>query len=210
MKSTLQRLRNKRWLSTFVIYLRYLIGGAYVFAAFPKISGERFTSVSGEDVPIDQAWHFFETLYRSGIYWEFLGWSQVIAGFLLMTQRLATLGAVVFLPVSINIFMITVSYQFRGTIVITSLMLLANIFLLLWDYNRLQHLLLPDKGNDILIKSINDKYSSDNFWNWLGLLLFATTIVYVLVQNRNPMGWFLLCVLEGLTGWIYMKRKSLR
>ena len=92
----IDRLRQQYWPTIFIIYLRYLIGGAFVFSSIIKIQGHRFTTDSGADYPINSAWHLFETLYQSGLYWSFLGWSQLIAGALLMTQRFAALGAVMF------------------------------------------------------------------------------------------------------------------
>ncbi|HET6668759.1 MAG TPA: hypothetical protein VFH15_00875 [Pyrinomonadaceae bacterium] len=43
-----------------------------------------------------------------------------------------------YFPLILNIFVITVSMHFTGTPVITGLMLLANIYLLCWDYDRLK------------------------------------------------------------------------
>lgn len=63
------KIKEKIWAQIFIIYTRYLIGGAFVFASLIKIKGNRFTSDSGAANPIDSAWHFFETLYESGLYW---------------------------------------------------------------------------------------------------------------------------------------------
>jgi len=116
-----------------VIYLRYLIGFAFVFASFVKIQGKRFTSIPA-DQPIG---YFFEALYQTGFYWNFLGWCQFVAGTLLITQRFSTLGALMFFPIILNVFMITHSINFgMGTPLITALMLLGTIFLLLWDYKK--------------------------------------------------------------------------
>ncbi len=48
-----------------------------------------------------------------------------------------------YFPVIVNIFLITLSMGFRGTPVITGLMLLGSIFLLCWDYDRLAGILRP-------------------------------------------------------------------
>ena len=58
-----------------------------------------------------------------------------------MIPRTATLGAVVYFPIILNIFVVTVSLHFRGTWMITGLMLLACIYLLCWDYDKLKVLL---------------------------------------------------------------------
>jgi hypothetical protein len=184
----------------FVIYLRYLIGGAFVFSSIVKIQGGRFTTDSGASYPIDSAWHLFETLYQSGLYWNFLGWSQLIAGLVLMTQRYATLGAVLFFPISLNVFFITISYYFAATPIITGLLVLANIFLLLWDYDKLLPLFQTNK-NQIVITHNN--ISTNNWWSYVGGLLFLVTVVYVIIWGRNPNLWMLICVALGLSALIF-------
>jgi len=59
----------------FIIYTRYVLGGAFIFASIIKIKGDRFTTESGENYPINSAWQMFETFYRSGLFWEFIGWT---------------------------------------------------------------------------------------------------------------------------------------
>jgi hypothetical protein len=46
-----------------------------------------------------------------------------------MTQRFATLGAVLFFCITINIWIITLALHFEGTWVITSLMMMASLML---------------------------------------------------------------------------------
>jgi hypothetical protein len=52
---------------------------------------------------------------------------QLTAAALLLLPWTATLGAVVYLPIILNIFVITVAVGFGGTQVVSGLMLLANI-----------------------------------------------------------------------------------
>lgn len=127
----MNRFKQRLFHQLFIIYTRYLIGGAFVFASLIKIKGTRFTSESGESNPIDSAWHFFETLYQSGLYWQFIGISQLIAGFVLMTQRYSKLGAILNFPIILNIFVVTLSYYFAYTPVITGPILLANFLLII-------------------------------------------------------------------------------
>jgi hypothetical protein len=100
------------------------------------VLGNRFTLLS-VDTPIG---FFFEALYRTGFYWKFLGLCQLAAAMLLLIPRTATVGALVYFPLILNIFVITVSLGFSGTPFITGLMLLANIYLLCWDYDKLKRL----------------------------------------------------------------------
>jgi uncharacterized membrane protein YphA (DoxX/SURF4 family) len=111
---------------------RISLAFAFLPTGLVKVLGERFTSISVEN-PIG---FFFEALYQSGVYWNFIGLAQVIAGVLVLIPRTATLGAVVAFPIVLNIFIITVSLHFTGTPFITGGLLLAALFLLCWDYDR--------------------------------------------------------------------------
>ncbi len=137
------RARRSLFLRRLATVTRILIAVGFIPTGLVKVLGERFTTISIES-PIG---FFFEGLYRSGMYWRFLGLAQLATGVLLLLPVTATLGAVAFFAIMLNIFVITVAMDFRGTPVITGLMLLAAIFLLCWDYHRLKGLLFePPQG----------------------------------------------------------------
>ncbi|MES3032420.1 MAG: hypothetical protein V4813_00330 [Gemmatimonadota bacterium] len=141
VRSRLQRLHTKARthaaLHRLAVISRILLALAFMPTAMVKMLGLRFTSIS----PSTPIGHFFEAMYQSGIYWRFLGLSQLVAGALLLIPATSTVGAVLFFPIALSIFVITVSLHFTGTPVITGLMLLAATFLLCWDYHRLAALL---------------------------------------------------------------------
>jgi len=194
----LNKIRSNILAQLFVIYTRYLIGAAFVFAAIVKIKGGRFTTIDGINEPINSAWHMFETLYQSGLWWKFLGLGQLIAGFLLMTQRYAKLGALLFLPIISNVFVITISYDFRGTPIITGLMLLANIMLVLWDWDEVKILL-----NKIPVIEPKNRFENMRIWEVTGLVLFLFTVVYRLaVINYNIFLWVVICFVIGFAGLV--------
>jgi hypothetical protein len=194
----MSRLKKKVFPQIFIIYTRYLIGGAFVFASLIKIKGNRFTSESGELNPINSAWHFFETLYQSGLYWKFIGIGQLVAGFLLMTQKYAKLGAIINLPIILNIFVITLSYYFAYTPVLTGLMLIANLLLIIWDWNDLKILFNITPAIDDSIR-----LEKDYFWQIIGLTLFIFTFTYRLLINKYNIGfWMVTCFLIGCIGLI--------
>ncbi|EZH75781.1 hypothetical protein ATO12_03060 [Aquimarina atlantica] len=199
-------MKEKLWIQIFIIYTRYMIGGAFVFASLIKIKGKRFTSLSGASEPIDTAWHFFETMYQSGLYWKFIGIGQLIAGGLLMTQRYAKLGALLNLPIITNVFIITLSYYFAYTPVVTGLMLFANILLIIWDWNELKVIInLPP------IFHKKKRFEKDKTWEITGITLFLFTFIYrLLVDGYDPFFWAGVCFLVGITGLIIgLKRKRI-
>jgi uncharacterized membrane protein YphA (DoxX/SURF4 family) len=130
------RVRRERLLRIFTVVTRILLALGFVPSGLTKVLGNRFT-ILGIDNPVG---FFFEAMYRTGFYWRFLGLCQLAAALLLLIPRTATVGALVYFPLILNIFVITVALDFRGTPFITGLMLLANIYLLCWDYDKLKPL----------------------------------------------------------------------
>lgn len=189
----MNRLKSYFLVQLFIIYTRYLIGGAFVFACMIKIKGKRFTTYSQEDAPLGSAMHFFEVLYQTGFYWQFIGWAQLLAGFFLMTQRFSKLGAVLNLPIILNVFVITISMEFGGTPVITGLMLAANLLLIVWHWGELRSLVnLPHQP------ASPDAEENKPIWAITGLLLFGFTAGYrVIFDMYNPFLWFGVCFLIG-------------
>ncbi len=191
-------MKQNTWFQLFVIYLRYLLGFAFVFASLVKIQGLRFTAEPGLQNPIDSAWHFFETLYASGIYWRFIGVAQLVTGALLLTQRYAKLGAVLFLPIIANIFVITISYDFNGTPIITGLMLISTLFLLYWDWESVKVLV-----NQTPTGSTKTRLENDPIWMIQGIFFLVVTILGKLfLRNENVFYIFLLLFLIGMIGLI--------
>lgn len=170
MKALYYRLRTHKKLNIFIYLTRYLIGFAFIPSGLTKLKGFRFTK-AGTDTPIG---YFFEALYQTGPYWQFLGAIQLLAAFLLMSQRFATMGAILFLSIMGNIWVITMSMNFSGTYIITSLMLLANLMLIAWDWYKIKFMLYPD----------NFKYQDENFiipaikpiWITIGIIIFFLSL----------------------------------
>ena len=208
----MNRLKSFFLAQIFIIYTRYLSGGAFVFSSIIKIKGKRFTTNSQEDAPLGSAMHFFETLFQTGFYWQFIGWAQVLAGFLLMTQRYAKLGAVVNFPILLNVFVITISMDFGGTPLITGLMLAANLMLLIWHWGELKSLInLPYTPEP------KDQEENKPLWAITGVLLFSFTAGYrLIIDFYNPFFWFGLGFLIGFGAFLirlvqrYRAKTSLR
>lgn len=112
---------------------RLMLALAFTPSGLTNLFGNRFTILSPE-TPVG---YFFDALYRSGFYWNFIGACQLLAAVLLLIPRTATLGALVYFPLILNIFVITISLHFTGTPVITGLMLVACIYLVCWDADKL-------------------------------------------------------------------------
>jgi uncharacterized membrane protein YphA (DoxX/SURF4 family) len=177
LSSIYVRIRTFYKLNLLVWLTRYLLAFAFIPSGMKKVLGQRFTSI-GTDNPIG---YFFEALFRSGMYWNFLGWGQLIAAILMMSQLFATLGNLIFFFIITNIFFITVSMHFTGTWLIALLMLFASTCLLLWDANRLQYII--SKKGFLEISHDVTLPEASKIWQVSGILLFVESVSYTLIDN---------------------------
>lgn len=164
------KFRKSILLSYFVMMTRILIGFAFIPSGLKKVLGLRFTTLP-LDNPIG---FFFEAMFRTGFYWNFLGLMQMLAAYLLMTQRFATIGAVIFFPLIINICLITIAMQFTGTWLITLLMTLACLMLLLWDLPKFYTMFSPDNFRREI--SLSGLPTYNIIWIAGGIILYIESI----------------------------------
>lgn len=138
---TLDRLhaevQETRWLWWFTWFTRVLLAIGFFPPGLIKAFGFPFTNVD-PSAPIG---YFFDALYRTGFFYNFTGICQVAAALFLLIPRTATLGALIYFPLICGIFSINISLDFGNTTAITALMVLGNIYLLCWDYDKLKHIL---------------------------------------------------------------------
>lgn len=170
-----RRLRRNKLNNWIIIHSRYLVGLAFFPSGMTKLIGHRFTNISTES-PIG---YFFEALYQSGFYWNFLGLAQITAGVLLLTQRFALLGTLLFAAILTNVWLITLSLSFKGTWIITSLMMIAVIFLLIWDHQKL--LPIVSRKKNITIESFPEP---DKIWVTAGIIY---SVLFLILSVLNPL-----------------------
>jgi len=116
--------------------VRILLALAFLPSGYTKLTGNRFTLLD-IDNPVG---FFFEAMYRTGWYWNFLGFMQLLVAVLILIPKTTFIASILYLPIIINIFFITISMDFSGTPFITGLMVLANMYLLFWQYPKLKRI----------------------------------------------------------------------
>ena len=121
-------LRSTRIFWIFYWFLKITMGLTFVSSGIRKLPGVKFTQLPIEN-PVGL---FFEGMYVTGFYWNFIGYYQIVTGLLLMTPWLKRLSPLLILPVTFNIWLVSLSLHMKGTPFITSMMLLANLFLIMW------------------------------------------------------------------------------
>lgn len=172
------RVRSVPFFYRLALFTRLLLAAGFIPTGMVKLLGERFTLISPEN-PIGA---FFEAMYQTGLYWRFLGLTQVAAGLLLLVPRLAHLGAAIFLGVILNIFVITVSLGFRGTPIVTGLMLLAVCYLCAWDFHRFRSVFTLAPAVDPGPAPTLDR------WERAGFAVFALCLIGFFGGTRSFVG----------------------
>jgi hypothetical protein len=135
---------------------------------------------------------YFDALLNTGYYYTFIGVGQVIVAILLLIPRTALLGAISSFPIILNICVLAYAVRFEGTRAAT-FMLLANLFLLCWDYNRLKSI-LPFKQVEIDVNSTNEKRANNKFpfmffagvVATLAIVVFLNNVIYDIRPGNEP------------------------
>ena len=91
--------------------------------------------------------------------------SQLTAALLLLIPRTTLLGAILYFPIIFNICVLAYATRFEGTR-ITTLMLLASLYLLCWDFARLKYV-LPFASSSHVGTTLKQKMSKKFPWVFL-------------------------------------------
>jgi uncharacterized membrane protein YphA (DoxX/SURF4 family) len=125
------------WFKKFAVFCRIALAASFFPTGWVKIMGERFAEGLPPNNPLG---HYFDALHQTGYYYTFIGVAQVTIAILLLIPRTALLGALMYFPIIVNICVLTYATRFEGTRLVT-MMVMASLFLLIWDFDRLKHVL---------------------------------------------------------------------
>ena len=109
------KIRSKTIFIIFTWLTRIMLCLAFIPSGIKKVFGMRFTTM-GTDNPVG---FFFEALYQTGFYWNFLGAVQLLAALLIIIPRTTFLGAMIYLPIVINILVIVTAMGFLKAVTIS-------------------------------------------------------------------------------------------
>jgi uncharacterized membrane protein YphA (DoxX/SURF4 family) len=149
--------RQNRWLWYFSIFCRLVLVLGFIPSGIVKISGERFAAGLSVNHPMG---HYLEALHHTGYYYTFIGIVQLMAALLLLFPRTVTLGAMLYLPIILNICILSFAVRFEGSYLTAPLMVLANLYVLFWNYDRIKFILPFRKVSSHLIVEKPAKYSN--------------------------------------------------
>ena len=183
MKNTLLVLRNIASVCLGLIFFSSGMGKLFADHAFPGLIGPVWLE--------DEL-----TKYGLGLFARFVAFGQVIVGYLLLTLRFSTLGAVMLVPMVLNILVVTISMEWRGTPYVLAFFLASNLFVLAVDYRRL----LPLIGyRDNSVPAKHPKTAAGNLV-WLGGLSLSLASI-ALSGLQLQAAWFV-CIVGLVLGRI--------
>lgn len=176
---------------TVILLIRIFLGLIFFSAGMSKLYVENaFPGLIG---PV---WLETElTKYGLGLYARFIGWSQIIAGLLLLSQRFATLGAILTFPIILNIFMVTISLKWQGTPYVNFFLILLNAWLLIYDYPKLKFILTDRLEKIKAIPLERENHKADIVW----AICIISILLSVLISYFNLYLAWTVCVAAVLT-----------
>lgn len=184
---------TRRWyLQLFTAFTRVLLAVGFIPPSIPKILHKPFTVLPDAN-PVG---HYFNALYQTGFYYEFIGWTQIIAALLLLFPRTAHLGALMFLPIIANIAVLTTSVGFKGTWLITILMCSAAAWLVAWEYDRLKPILFARRPH----RAIGIPFQFITVPLFFGLGGIAMAVIWSAIGLGNFSSYFYIGIVLAVLG----------
>ncbi|MCW5802453.1 MAG: hypothetical protein KIT31_08700 [Deltaproteobacteria bacterium] len=167
------RARRIRGLHLAVVLLRFLIGFAFVPSALKKLLDQPFTDPDKHGRFHD----FLHAFHATGWFYQLVGALQLTAAVLLFTQRFATLGALIAVPILTAITALCWSTGVVPTATVATLMWLGTLALALWDVAKWQGIFAPDAsgapGGAPQTLSAEPSPIDLRLWSWCGAAMLA-------------------------------------
>ncbi|OGX86663.1 hypothetical protein BEN47_12685 [Hymenobacter lapidarius] len=190
----------------YVVGCRLLLGALMLGGGLYKLSDNHLPGLMGP--PMDHAF-----LAKNGleIFGQFIGMAQLLIGLLLLSGRFALFGAVLLVPMWLNIIFLTWSQHWAGTPFLTTGFLVLTIGLLLHDYPRLKWLLYPPADPAALLaqRLATAPLPVELLW-WLGAAVVIGGGLLYSISLRAMTSTMLLgaALLLGATVWHYYLRRQ--
>lgn len=181
--------RQNFWLWLFSIFTRLALAAGFLGAGIVKILGERFTDLHNKQ-PMG---HYLEALFYTGDYYTSIGIFQVLAALLLLFPRTVLLGVLIYLPIILNICILSFSVRFEGSLFTSPMMVIANLYLLWWNYDRVKYLLPFSRKSFPELVHVSPKnkkfpllFATGVLFTFIGVGFFVANVYEVKPRNTLP------------------------
>lgn len=126
-----------------LIILQLGLGGLFLYGGVQKfIPKERKEKSAVESAPknVTQIKSFIGGMKQTNYFWPFLGVMEIICGVLLLSQYFALLGAVMVMPITVNVFLFHLFLEPHelGELAMTLCSLIANVLIIASRYQSLK------------------------------------------------------------------------
>jgi len=158
--------------------VRYVLGAVMIVYAITKILKTQFVVIPFAmwEVPLEKvsgktlAWAF---LGHSGWFEILLGFLELIPGLLLLFRRTTLAGAILLLPVTLNVYLINVALNLWDETKLLSLVLvILNIIVLLFEWRKIRDLII------IVVGKVKTRF---NIWEMaINLILIAVVSFFAI------------------------------
>ncbi len=172
---------SNRWMYYFSIFVRIALAAGFLPSGYVKVAGERFTALANNH-PMGA---YLEALFHTGYYYTFIGVVQILAAILLLIPRTVTLGALLYLPIIVNICILSFSVRFDGSLFTAPLMVLATLFLLWWNYDKIKYVLPWSSKTTHVTNAMPNKRTWKFPWKFVSaaFVMFIFVIGGVILMN---------------------------
>jgi uncharacterized membrane protein YphA (DoxX/SURF4 family) len=175
-----EALRRRAGAQRFVALLRIFLGFALLPSGLKKVLGTPFTDPENHGPFHD----FLHAFYATGFFYTFVGLCQLLTALLLMTQRWASLGAVLMAPIITVILVFCWSTHVVPTATVVSAMFLGTVFLLLWDRAKWLALLYPEPSSRAWpVRAAAPELAGTRRWGVCGLAVYVCYLLSCAAQG---------------------------
>ncbi|MFD2035636.1 DoxX family protein [Belliella marina] len=130
---------------------------------------------------------YLEALHHTGYYYTFIGVVQVLAALLLLYHRTVMVGALLYFSIIVNIWVLSLAVRFDGSLMSSTLMVFANLYLICWNYDRFKYLFSTPKVTvSDLTKTLNKNKFPLKFFSGVLFAIFLVFVVAFKVFDVRP------------------------
>jgi len=178
----IEAARDRPALRGLVKAARWFLAVIFIWPGLEKLSGDLFRRAAIEPGLLP----FFEALHETGLYWRFVGLSQVVAGVLMLFGRTALLGVLMCLPIYANIMVLLLALPFDlPSIVAGAVLLSLNLCLLVWYAPELGAVVRSSPASDGSIRLVfREAWRSAWLRRIAMALLLGVVVVHVLARLK--------------------------
>jgi uncharacterized membrane protein YphA (DoxX/SURF4 family) len=121
------------------LLIRLFLGYLFTSSGLCKLTDGHFGQLIGPPLLIEQL-----TPHGLRIFAFFIAISQVMSGALVLSQRYSLLGLIMLVPMNLGILLVTISQNWQGTPYVDAVFTALNLLALLYEWNTLKFLILPE------------------------------------------------------------------